>query len=127
MAPTPDEDALEGEGARVALLRHRVHVALAVAARRILEAWARGGQLGQLQQVRCCGLDRAQEGVQPADGSQHHESIKVDILIGSPNKLVDGLGERNSDNTVTATQVTDVKTHIGNGANPMNRLLARDS
>ena len=73
MAPTPDKDALEGEGAGVALLRHRVHVALAVAAGRVLEARARGGQLGQLQQVRCCGLNRAQKGVQPADESKCHK------------------------------------------------------
>ena len=69
----PDEDALEGEAARVALLRDRVHVALAVAAGRVLEARARGGQLGQLQQVRCCRLDSTQEGVQPAGESQPSE------------------------------------------------------
>ena len=72
-AAAPDKDALKGEAARVALLRDRVHVALAVAAGRVLEARARGGQLGQLQQVRCCGLDSAQEGVQPAEESQSHE------------------------------------------------------
>lgn len=67
---SPDKDALKREAARVALLRHRIHVALAVAAGRVLEAWPGGRQLGQLQQVCRSWLHCAQEGVQPACSQQ---------------------------------------------------------
>lgn len=61
--PKPDKDTLEGKAAGIAALCDSVQVALAVAAGRVCEALAKGGQARQLQQLRGHRFHRTQQGV----------------------------------------------------------------